>query len=77
MNINSCVYSDSMVSKKKGEAPVAPTMATAMDKTYPLARGLYLYTKGAPAGNIKDFLDWVVSADGQQIVASVGFVPLK
>jgi phosphate transport system substrate-binding protein len=65
------------LSKKKGEPAIAPTTATAMDKTYPLARALYLYTRGEPTGNIKDFLDWVLSPEGQQIVASVGFVPIK
>jgi phosphate transport system substrate-binding protein len=65
------------LSRKKGDPPIAPSTATAMDKTYPLARALYLYTRGEPMGNVKDFLDWVVSAEGQQIVASVGFVPIK
>ena len=65
------------LSRKKGDPPIAPSTATAMDKTYPLARALYLYTRGEPMGNVKDFLDWVASAEGQQIVASVGFVPIK
>jgi phosphate transport system substrate-binding protein len=65
------------VSKKKGEPAIEPTTATAMDKTYPLARALYLYTRGEPTGNIKEFLDWVLSPEGQQIVASVGFVPIN
>lgn len=65
------------LSRTKGDPAIAPSTATAMDKTYPLARALYLYTRGAPIGNVKDFLDWVVSPDGQQIVASVGFVPIK
>jgi phosphate transport system substrate-binding protein len=65
------------ISRKKGDPAIAPTTATAMDKTYPLARALYLYTKGAPAGDTKEFLDWVASPEGQQIVANVGFVPVK
>jgi phosphate transport system substrate-binding protein len=64
------------LSKKKGDAAIAPSAATAIDKTYPLARALYLYTRGEPTGNVKDFLDWVASPEGQQIVTSVGFVPI-
>ena len=39
------------LSKKKGAPAIAPTTATAMDKTYPLARALYLYTRGEPASD--------------------------
>jgi phosphate transport system substrate-binding protein len=65
------------LAKKKGDPAIAPTMAAAMDKTYPLARALYLYTSGEATGNVKDFLDWVASPEGQQIVTNVGFVPIK
>ena len=34
------------VAKKKGETAVAPTLETALDGTYPIARPLYLYTRG-------------------------------
>ena len=62
------------VSKKKGESAVAPTNETAMNKTYPLARALYLYSPGEPKPHIKEFLDWVLSPEGQQIVSSIGYV---
>lgn len=35
---------------------------------YPISRPLYITTKGAPAGSVKDFLDWALSAEGQQVV---------
>lgn len=56
--------------------PVAPTMATATDGTYPLARFLFMYTAGAPTGVAKDFLDWVVSPVGQALIEPVGFYPV-
>jgi phosphate transport system substrate-binding protein len=62
------------LSKKKGEPAVAPSNETAMNKSYPLARALYLYSPGEPTPHVKDFLDWVLSPEGQQIVTSVGFV---
>jgi phosphate transport system substrate-binding protein len=53
-----------------------PTIDTVNDGTYPIARPLYIYTRGEPSGAIKDYLDWILSEDGQRIVAELGFVPL-
>jgi phosphate transport system substrate-binding protein len=64
------------VSKAKGDAAVAPSNETAMNKTYPLARALYFYSPGEPKPQVKEFLDWVHSAEGQKIVKDVGFVPI-
>jgi ABC-type phosphate transport system substrate-binding protein len=35
-----------------------------------------MYTAGAPVGDIADYLAWVRGAEGQAIVAELGFVPL-
>jgi len=56
---------------------VAPTIETVKDGTYPIARPLYMYTRGEPTGPIKEYLDWIMSDDGQKIVAELGFVPLS
>src|SRR5215216_4861216 len=63
------------VAEKQGGAFVLPAIATVNDKTYPIARDLYMYTDGEPTGVIKDYLDWILSTDAQQIVADLGFVP--
>lgn len=65
------------VAKKKGEPAVAASNETAMNRTYPLARALYLYTPGEPKPHVKEFLDWVLSPEGQQIVSSIGYVPIE
>ena len=63
--------------KKDAAAPaIAPSLATAQDGTYPISRFLYFYTAGEPTGNIKKFVDWVVSDAGQKIIADVGYYPL-
>jgi len=54
-----------------------PGIDTVKDGTYPIARPLYMYTRGEPAGAIKEYLDWIISDDGQKIVAELGFVPLS
>ena len=65
------------LSKHKGEPSVAPSSPSAMDKTYPLARALYFYSPGEPKPHVKEFLDWVLSSDGQKIVTDIGFVTIK
>ncbi|HEM60959.1 MAG TPA: phosphate ABC transporter substrate-binding protein [Chloroflexi bacterium] len=56
---------------------VSPTIETVRDGTYPIARPLYMYTSGEPTGEIEEYLDWIMSEDGQRIVAELGFVPLS
>jgi phosphate transport system substrate-binding protein len=55
---------------------VLPSADTANDNSYPVSRALYMYTAGEPAGQVKAYLDWVVT-DGQEQVLELGFVPLK
>ena len=65
------------ISKKKGGEAVAPTLENVNNETYPVARPLFLYTNGAPQGIVKEFIDWIMSAEGQKIVEEIGYVPLK
>jgi phosphate transport system substrate-binding protein len=64
------------VAKAEGEAYVLPGIGTVNNKTYPIARDLYMYTAGEPTGELKAYLDWIVSAPAQEIVAELGFVPI-
>src|SRR5215212_10856677 len=63
------------IAEQQGGAYVLPSIPTVNDKTYPIARDLYMYTDGEPTGIIKDYLDWILATDAQQIVADLGFVP--
>ncbi|MBN2542845.1 phosphate ABC transporter substrate-binding protein [bacterium] len=56
---------------------VMPTNATVASGEYKVARPLYMYTNGKPKGLAKDFLDFLMSKEGQEIVEEVGFVPLQ
>ena len=63
--------------KRTGEdTAVYPSVETALDGTYPIARPLLYYTDGAPTGVIKDYIDYCLSAEGQEKVLEVGYVPL-
>ena len=65
------------IAKEAGGAYVLPSIATVNDKSYPIARDLYMYTNGEPTGIVKTYLDWILSAEAQQIVADLGFVPVS
>jgi phosphate transport system substrate-binding protein len=63
------------VAKEEGQPAVAPTDETTLDGSYPIARPLFLYTLGEPEGEVKAFIDWVLSTEGQQVVKDSGYVP--
>jgi len=63
------------VSPKAGQPAVPPTPKNALSGAYPIARSLLCYTLGAPEGELKKYLDWILSAAGQKIVADCGYVP--
>ncbi len=35
-----------------------------------------MYTAGEPTGAVKDYLDWILSTEAQEIVVELGFVPI-
>lgn len=63
------------IAEQEGGAYVLPSIPTVNDKTYPIARDLYMYTDGEPTGIVKDYLDWILDSEAQEIVAELGFVP--
>jgi len=64
------------VSAKPGEPAAAPTVEATMNKTYPIARSLHLYTLGEPTGELRAYIEWIQSDAGQQIVEATGYVPI-
>ena len=61
----------------KGNGPVVPTAESILNGEYPLSRSLYFYTNGEPSGLTKEFTDFVKSDEGQNVVSTVGYIPLK
>jgi len=64
------------VARKAGEPAVAPTVENTLDKAYPLARSLQVYTLGEPQGAVKKYIDWMLSDAGQKILQESGYVPI-
>jgi len=65
------------VAKKEGDEFVAPTVDSAVDGTYPIARPLFMYTRGEPTGAVKKYLDWILSDEGQRIIRDKGYAPVR
>ena len=63
--------------KAVGVDGAVPTVANVQAKKYPFARPLFYYTNGNPTGEAAKFIDFTLSTIGQQVVAKVGFVPVK
>lgn len=55
---------------------VAPSVPTVRDGSYPISRPLYMITDGTPTGLVKDFIDFVMSYEGQSIVFYTGYIPV-
>jgi phosphate transport system substrate-binding protein len=62
---------------KDGNEYFEPTRENVASDKYPLARNLFFYLRNKPAGEIKAFVDWVLSPEGQDIVTKVGYFPVK
>lgn len=62
------------VKKDDASPAVMPSEATVKDKTYPIARALYLYTKTTSSSDVTKFIDFVLSSDGQNIVKEAGYI---
>jgi phosphate transport system substrate-binding protein len=64
------------LAKNVADPYVIPSAASVTDKSYPISRSLYMYTRGQPSGAIKDYIDWIKSAEAQKFTIQLGFVPL-
>ena len=65
------------VSYDKGKTFVTPSVETAKNKTYPITRPLYYYYLASVEKNVKPYVDYILSPEGQKIVLQEGYVPLK
>lgn len=64
------------VRKAVGEPAYGPTVENTLNQTYPIARPLFMYTLGEPNEIIQNYLNWIHSLAGQQVVMRTGYVPL-
>lgn len=56
---------------------IFPSTQTAIDGSHPIARPLLLYTRQRPAGEVKKYLDWILSDEGQCVAQERGYAPAR
>ncbi|MDW7997676.1 MAG: phosphate ABC transporter substrate-binding protein [Bacteroidota bacterium] len=54
-----------------------PTLENVVSGRYPISRFLYFYLRERPSGELKAFIDWVLSDDGQRVISEVGYFPVR
>lgn len=64
------------VSYDGGKTYIAPSVAAAKDKSYPISRPLYYMYEKTNQARVNPLIDYILSAEGQKIVEEIGYVPL-
>ncbi|QTB28189.1 PstS family phosphate ABC transporter substrate-binding protein [Lysinibacillus sphaericus] len=74
-------YSTEMVRNKKIKLlsidGIAPTKENIRNGTYPLVSEFYAVTAGGENENVQKLIDWILTDEGQALVAKVGYVPVE
>lgn len=65
------------VEKSGSEPCVVPSVTSAVDGSYPIARPLLMYTKAEPRWKIRDYIDWILSDEGQCILQKKGYASVR
>ncbi len=65
------------VSFNNGKTFTAPSVATAKNKSYPIVRPLYYYYDSRAEQKVRPFINYMLSAQGQELVQRVGFITVQ
>ncbi|MDH3901905.1 MAG: phosphate ABC transporter substrate-binding protein [Xanthomonadales bacterium] len=65
------------IATETGGSCVEPTVASASDGSYPIARPLFMYTNGEPSGYVGEYLNWIKSDTGQCIILEKGYASVN
>ena len=63
------------IALKTGGDCTNPSVASASDGSYVIARPLFMYTDGEPTGFVGEYLSWIKSEAGQCIILKKGYAP--
>jgi len=55
---------------------IRPSEENVIQDAYPISRYLHFYTLRQPEGEVKKFIDWVISDEGQRLVKKSGYIPI-
>ncbi len=65
------------VKKDDKSTAYAPVEGNIKNGTYPITRYLYMYLTNRPTGDLKKYIDWILSPDGQKLVVELGYFPVR
>ena len=65
------------ISENPKDPCVFPSIESAINGSYSLARPLFMYTGKSPKGEVKNYLDWILSDEGQCIIRQRGYAPVR
>ena len=65
------------VKQDENSPGILATAETIKNDTYPISRYLFMYVKNRPTGELKKFIDWILSPEGQKLVVETGYFPVK
>ena len=65
------------VSFDGGKNYIEPTAANSKAGKYPIVRPLYFYYDTKKEASVKPFVNFVLSAEGQELIDKVGYLSLK
>ncbi|HOM98776.1 MAG TPA: phosphate ABC transporter substrate-binding protein [Acidobacteriota bacterium] len=65
------------LAQSEGRPCTVPSEETAADGSYPISRPLFMYTRGEPKGTVKEYLDWILSDEGQCIIQKKGYAAAR
>lgn len=65
------------ITENQDEPCTMPSIKGITERTYPVSRPLYMYTKVPAAGDVKRYLDWVLSDEGQCILLHHQYAPVR
>jgi len=65
------------IAEKPDEPCVLPSITGITEHSYPISRPLYMYTKVPATGDVKNYLDWILSDEGQCILLNRRYAPVR
>ncbi len=65
------------VAPNDSTACTVPSVESASDRSYAIARPLMMYTSGEPTGKVGEYMDWIKSDAGQCIILAKGYAPSR
>lgn len=65
------------ITPETGGSCKEPSIEGITHRSYSMTRPLYMYTNGNPEEEVKKYIDWVVSDEGQCILSKGQYAPLR